>query len=230
MKAGKQLLDASSRFSKRLFKKILSLAVSFNSLMAAASAGRNLLDFYLCGGGWRPYSPYLLDGNLLWAAVLSSLVNIRSSVKIGKVRIKRILFHHYVWGFIVLIISSLLLLWHYSLSPLQLFTEVYFTGDYRIFVFAFLIMGGITLILDDLQDIRPLNGLLTRLSINPKNHVRALRVAKYLFHTLSIYISLSILLWLLDHPWRLDPSWVVYIGSLFINGLLGFVISRDPAV
>jgi len=88
-----------------LGRKILCLAVIFNSILNMLFAGDILYMFYLSGSKWRPYWPYRLDKSLLWFTITASFLNIITAKSLGNVDLKRIKFHHYFYGFISVLIS-----------------------------------------------------------------------------------------------------------------------------
>ena len=70
----------------------------------AAIAGI-LYGFYHAWPWWKPYSPYLISGNLFLLVAAAAVINIFPSARIGRaLHTGRLWFHHYVYGFFVLVI------------------------------------------------------------------------------------------------------------------------------
>src|SRR4030042_6147581 len=87
-----------------ILKKIFSLALIFNALITIAVVVGILFGFYRAYPYWKPFAPYLIEGNLFWLAIAAAMINIFPSACIGRaLHTGRFLFHHYVYGFIVLI-------------------------------------------------------------------------------------------------------------------------------
>src|SRR3990172_3292717 len=90
-----------------ILKKIFSLALIFNSLITIAGIAGILYGYYRAYPYWKPFAPYLLDGNLFWFAMAAAAINIFPIASIGRaLHTGRLLFHHYVYGFLVLLSSS----------------------------------------------------------------------------------------------------------------------------
>jgi hypothetical protein len=75
-----------------------------------------LQGFYSARYYWKPYPPYLIDGSFFWFAVLATMFNIYFAVRIGRVKTGRLWFHHYVYGFVLFVLSCALLLLFGSIS------------------------------------------------------------------------------------------------------------------
>ena len=93
-----------------ILKKIFSLALIFNALITVACVAGILFGYYMSYPYWHPYAPYLINGNLFWLAIAAGVINIFPSAAIGRaLHTGRFLFHHYVYGFFVLLPLQLLL-------------------------------------------------------------------------------------------------------------------------
>ena len=134
-------------------KKLLSLSLIFNSLLSIVYAAGLLTGYYV--DGWTLYVPYLVNGALFWMLILASIINIFPSATIGQVRTGRLWFHHYVYGFLV---SALAIAFLVTLAPISLFSLFTTnTTNTTVNIGRFFVLGGLTLILDDLPDVS--NGL-----------------------------------------------------------------------
>jgi hypothetical protein len=135
-----------------ILKKIFSLALIFNALITLAVVSGLLFGFYKAYPYWHPFTPYLLDGNLLWLAIAAAAINIFPSACIGRaLHTGRFLFHHYVYGFLVLLFASLFVVFFTSMPFLYLFLSN--SGDIAINAGRFFVLAGLTLLLDDLPDV-----------------------------------------------------------------------------
>ena len=135
-----------------ILKKTFSLSLIFNSLITLAVVVGILFGFYNAYPYWRPFAPYLLDGNLFWLAIAAAMINIFPSACIGRpLHTGRFLFHHYVYGFFVLLTSSVFVVLFTSVSLVNLFLIT--TNNLAVNVGRFFILAGFTLLLDDLPDV-----------------------------------------------------------------------------
>jgi hypothetical protein len=135
-----------------ILKKIFSLALIFNALITLAVVLGLLFGFYKAYPYWHPFTPYLLDGNLLWLAIVAAAINIFPSACIGRaLHTGRFLFHHYVYGFLVFLFASLFVVFFTSIPFVYLF--LLNSGDMAVNAGRFFVLGGLTLLLDDLPDV-----------------------------------------------------------------------------
>ncbi len=189
-------------------KKFFSLALIFNALLSIVCAIGILTGFY--AAHWRLYKPYLIDGTFFWAIILTAIVNIFPATNLGRVKTGRLWFHHYVYGFVVLISSSILVLTLTSISFVALFTTN--ITDLNINVGRFFILGGLTLVLDDLADVSRVTRFFLRVANKVAYHGRRiLHIAQCIMGVVSFYIFLSVTLWLIQNPG----------GSTLANGIMG---------
>ena len=91
-----------------LCKKTFSLSLIFNALLTIACSVGILAGFYWYFPEWNPFHPYIFNGNIFWVAIAAAALNIFPSALIGrKLKTGRFLFHHYVYGFLVIAFASL---------------------------------------------------------------------------------------------------------------------------
>ena len=191
--------------SAPLRRKALSLALMFNSVVSLVYAAEMLASVYMSRYGWRPYSPYLIDGSVLWMAILAALLNIVPAKLIGKVDIRRILFHHYVYGFLASSISLLLIAFFapaclfYLLMP-SLGFQTISLQTVPVHAGLFFVYGGLTLVIDDIGDVSlRFADLLERLSMKARKSSRALQSVHLSSSLMSIYILMCGFLWFLQN-------------------------------
>jgi len=121
-------------------KKFFSLALIFNSLLSMVCAIGILSGYYASQPHWKLYQPYLIDGSLFWAIILASIINIFPVTTIGRVNTPRLWFHHYVYGFVVLILSVVFLMMFTSIPLVTMFKEK--IKEVKIKIGRLFILGG----------------------------------------------------------------------------------------
>ena len=103
-------------------KKIFSLTLILNALITLSAIIGIMYGFYHAWPYWKPYAPYLINGNLFIVVGIAALINIFPSASIGRaLHTGRLFFHHYVYGFFVLITSSIYVIAFTSASLISLF-------------------------------------------------------------------------------------------------------------
>jgi hypothetical protein len=183
-----------------IVKKIFSLALVFNSLITLACVAGILFGFYRAFHYWQPFSPYLIDGNLFWLIVLAALVNIFPSASIGRtLHTGRFLFHHYVYGFFVLLSSSVFVVVFTSVSLLSLFLVT--TSNLAVNVGRFFVLAGLTLLLDDLPDVsKRTESCLNWLKSKAYQGRKVIHALQLLTGSVSFYLFLAITIWTTQNP------------------------------
>jgi hypothetical protein len=205
----------------KVLKKTYSLALIFNAFFTIACATELLFGFYKAAPYWHPFSPYLADANMLWIMVVTALINIFPSAKIGRViHTGRFLFHHYVYGFAVLVIACIYVV---AFTPISLFNLFLIgTNNISVNIGRFFVLAGLTLFLDDLPDVnKKIESAL--------NWVKrqAYRGRKIIFATqlttgiISLYLFFAITIWTI-----LNPQNIVFnsflIGTLLVTCITTF--------
>jgi hypothetical protein len=133
-------------------KKTFSLTLLLNSLITIAAISGIMAGFYRSWPYWKPYWPYLINGNLFLLVAAAALINIFPSASIGrKLHTGRFLFHHYVYGAVVLATSSFCVIAFSSVSLFSLFLVN--TSNLAINAGRCFVLIGMTLLLDDLPDV-----------------------------------------------------------------------------
>ena len=211
----------------------------FNSILSLVYAAEMLVSFYVSRFEWQPYSPYLLDGSLLWLAVLAAVLNIVPAKLLGKVDVRRILFHHYVYGLLASSVSLLLIAFF---APAYLFLLLMPSLGFQTITFQtipvyaglFFVYGGLTLVIDDIGDVSlRFAGLLERLKTLASKSGRALQTIHLLSSLMSIYILTCGVLWCLENVLQLGsfPLWglyhMVFMSSLLVTSVSGLKAVRE---
>jgi hypothetical protein len=175
-------------------KKTFSLTLIFNSLITIAAIAGLLYGFYKAYPLWKPYAPYLVDGNLLWLGLAAAVVNIFPSAMIGRsLHTGRFLFHHYVYGFLILAVTSVFVVIFRSVPLLSLFlveSSSVVVNACRVFFLA-----GLALFLDDLPDVSgQVETALNWIKTKVYRFRKGLHVLQFITGCFAFYCCLSILL------------------------------------
>ncbi|MEM2098687.1 MAG: hypothetical protein QXU99_02930 [Candidatus Bathyarchaeia archaeon] len=200
-------------------RKLLSLTLIFNSLLTAFYAVGLLTGVYTAG--WKLYPPYFLDANLLWLIIIAAIINVFPAAHIGKVKTGRLWFHHYVYGFIVLISSIASAAIFSSISLFALLTSN--ITDITANVSRFFFLGGITLIIDDSPDISHLiKTFLNHLKIRAYAARKFIYLLQILLGSFAVYTALAVLGSTIHNPADATLANSIFIGSLTASGLMSF--------
>ena len=203
-------------------KKLFSLALVFNSLLTIVYAIGILAVFYALLPSWKPYAPYVLDGNLFWLLILVSIINIFPATVFGRVKTGRLWFHHYVYGFFVSASSAILLMLFTSVSLLTLFTTN--ITDLTINLGRFFILGGLTLVVDDLPDVsRVTASFVGWLKARAYQTRKIIHAAQFMMGLVSSYFFASVTVWIAQYPGEATLANLILMGTLFVTSLLSFI-------
>jgi hypothetical protein len=211
-----------------IVKKIYSVALILNALITVACAVGILSGFYISYPYWRPYAPFLIDGNLFWIAIAAGVINIFPSAAIGRaLHTGRFLFHHYVYGFFVLLSTSACVTAFTSI-PLP---SLFFVDSYNVGVNAgrVFFLTGLALFLDDLPDVsKRVESGLNRIKKKAYRIRKSLHFLQFVTGVFSLYCCLSILLSTIVDISRALPNSFV-IGSLLITSITSFACLKRKA-
>jgi hypothetical protein len=211
-----------------ILKKIYSIALILNALITVASVAGILSGFYISYPYWRPYAPFLIDGNLFWIAIAAGVINIFPSAAIGRaLHTGRFLFHHYVYGFFVLLSTSACVTAFTSIPlPSLFFVESYNVGVNAGRVFF---LAGLALFLDDLPDVsKRVESGLNLIKKKAYRIRKSLHILQFVTGVFALYCCLSILLSTIVDSSRALPNSFV-IGSLLVTSITSFVCLKRKA-
>jgi hypothetical protein len=205
-----------------ILKKIFSLGLIFNALITIACVAGIIFGYYMAYPYWKPYAPYLINGNLFWLALAAGLINIFPSAAIGRaLHTGRFLFHHYVYGFFVLLSTSAFVI-VFTPVPLQ---SLFLVDSSSVDVNAgrVFFLAGLALFLDDLPDVHKkiesaLNWVKTKAYVARKS----LHALQFVTGCFALYCCLSILLDTLNGSNRAIPN-LFAIGTLLVTSITSFV-------
>ncbi len=212
-----------------LCKKLFSLSLVFNALLTAAGSAGILGGLYLFFSGHQPFYPYLVNGNIFWVAIAAALLNIFPSASLGRaLKTGRLFFHHYFYGFLVLLFSTVYVA---VFTPVSLFS-LFLIDNSSIAVNAgrVFILGGSTLILDDLPDVSYRVELtLNWLKAKAHRWGRVLSVAQVVTGAVSLYIFAAIFIGMLQNLQWVTLANLILICTLFITGVTSFIFVKKRA-
>jgi hypothetical protein len=210
-----------------LCKKTFSLSLVFNALLTIACCVGVLAGYYWFYRGWQPFPPYLLSGHLFWVAITAAAINVFPSALVGrKLHTGRFLFHHYFYGILVLICAAVYVVLFTSESLLTIFLVN--NTDVSVNVGRFFLLGGLTLLLDDLPDAnkhleRGLNWLKAK-ALRAEKAIVAVQLAT---GAVSLYVCAAVFLGVLASPSELTVANVLLIGTVFVTGVTSFIFVKQ---
>lgn len=209
-------------------KKIFSLSLILNSLVTLACVAQIMFNNYHGFPCWQPYSPYLVNGNVFFLVVVGALVNIFPSASVGRtLHTRRLLFHHYVYGFFVLLSAVVFVVAFTSVSLFSLF--LVYTSDIAVNVGRFFVLAGFTLFLDDLPDVsRRVESTLNGLKSWAIRGRKLLHVLQLFTGLVSFYVFLAVSLWTTQHLEVIVEASVM-IGTFLVTSLTSFAFVKRRA-
>ena len=207
-------------------KKIFSVSLVFNALLTIGCISGILASFYWYYNDWHPFSPYLISGNLFWLPIAVAIINIFPSAGLGRsLHTGRFLFHHYFYGFMVLVCAVVYIVFF---TPFSLLT-IFLVNDtsVQVNVGRFFILGGLALILDDLPDVHTkLDSGLNWLKNKVGKGARFVSAVQLVMGAGSLYIFVTITLSVYATPEYVTVANLLLIGTLFITSITSFIFVR----
>ena len=207
-------------------KKIFSVSLVFNALLTIGCISGILAGFYWYYHHWQPFSPYLINGNLFWVAIAAAIINIFPSAGLGRsLHTGRLLFHHYFYGFMVLVCAVIYIVFF---TPISLLT-IFLVNDtsVQVNVGRFFILGGLTLVLDDLPDVHTKLDLgLNWLKNKVGQGARFVSVFQLMAGIVSLYVFAAVTLSVYNTPAYVTVANLLLIGTLFITSITSFIFVR----
>ena len=207
-------------------KKIFSVSLIFNALLTIGCISGILAGFYWYYHDWHPFSPYLISGNLFWVAIAAAVINIFPSAGLGRsLHTGRFLFHHYFYGFMVLVCALVYIVFF---SPLSLLT-IFLVNDtsVQVNVGRFFILGGLTLVLDDLPDVHTkLNSGLNWLKNKVGQGAKFVSAVQLVMGAVSLYVFTAVTLSVYTTPEYVTVANLLLIGTLFITSITSFIFVK----
>jgi hypothetical protein len=202
-------------------RKILSVSLLFNALLTITCAVSILSGFYAAYPLWKPFTPFLLDGNLFWIVIAGAIINIFPAAHVGKVHTGRLWFHHYVYGFAVMACSVAWIAFFSSVSLLNIFF-VYST-DVAVNIGRFFFIGGLTLVLDDLPDVHRFTDRGVQwLKCKAHQAREIIHAVQLIMGLVAVYFVIAISLSILQDLEQLTLANAILIGTLLFTALTSF--------
>ena len=209
-------------------KKVFSLTLILNALISLIAVAGILYGFYHAWRWWKPYSPYLINGQFYLIAVAAAIINIFPSASIGRaLHTGRLWFHHYAYGFFVLIISGFYSLAFTSVSVVSfLFIN---TASISINTGRLFGLIGVTLVLDDLPDVNTkIESSLNKLKTQVYRVRMGFHAAQLVTGLITVYISLAMITWAVVHA-NTNMSLLLTATTLFVTGLTSFACVKKKS-
>ncbi len=209
-----------------LTKKTFSLTLMLNSFITLASIAGILYGFYF--HAWRAYSPYLVSGNLFLLAAIAALVNIFPSASIGRcLHTGRLWFHHYVYGFFVLLLAAIFIV-TFTTVPLD---KLFIVNSANVAVNAgrFFFLTGLTLFLDDLPDVsKHIESALNKVKSKAYQIRKIIHVTQLISGLVTFYVFSTIALSSIDHH-AFTISNFLTMGTLLITSITAILFVKRKA-
>lgn len=207
-------------------KKVFSVSLVFNALLTIACAVSVLGGVYLYYPGWKPFEPYLFDGAVFWFAIAAAIINLYPSAMAGrKLHTGRFLFHHYLYGFIVIACALVYIVFFTPVSLLTIF--LVFNETVEVNIGKFFLLGGFALLLDDLPDVSErIEGHLNWLKDKARKSPHLFGVAQAVTGVGSLYLAGSLLWGMINVPEWVTLANFVTCGTTIITGVLSIVFIR----
>jgi len=211
-----------------ILKKIFSLALIFNALITIAVVAGILYGFYRAYPYWQPFAPYLIEGNLFWLAIAAAVINVFPSAGLGRtLHTGRFLFHHYVYGFFVLLFSSLFVVFFTSVSLVYLFLIT--SSNFEVNVGRFFFLAGLTLLLDDLPDVSErIESCLNWVKSKVCQIRRILHVFQLVTGLTSFYIFITVTITTIQNPERVFSN-IFLISTLLVTSITSLTLVKRKA-
>ncbi len=209
-----------------LCKKIFSVSLVFNALLTMGCAVGILSCFYWFFHNWQPFAPYLVNANLFWVAIAAAVINIFPSASIGRaLHTGRLLFHHYLYGFLVLFCSAVYVV---VFTPVSLFT-IFFVNNTTVAVNVgrFFILGGGALLLDDLPDVHErVESTLNWLKAKAAQGGKIISAVQLITGAVSLYLFVAILLAMFQNPQWITVANLLLIGTMLVTSVTSFIFVK----
>ncbi|MDR0373317.1 MAG: hypothetical protein LBI79_07175 [Nitrososphaerota archaeon] len=207
-------------------RKIFSLTLIFNALLTIACAVNILSSIYWIYPGWKPFSPYLFDSTVFWVVSAAAALNIFPSALLGrKLHTGRFLFHHYFYGILVLIVAA---------SYITLFTSaslvtIFLVNNTAVSVNAgrFLLLGGLTLLLDDLPDVsKHIEAMLNRIKTGAFRIRKLITAAQIITGIFALYLFTAVCAAMIQVPEWITLANLILVVSTLITGVTSVIFVK----
>ncbi len=209
-------------------KKTYSLSLILNALITLATIAGIMYGFYHAWPWWKPYAPYLINGNLFLVVAAAALINIFPSARIGRaLHTGRLWFHHYVYGFFVLTVSSIFVIAFTSVSLIMLF--LINSANIAVNAGRFFVLTGLTLFLDDLPDCsKRVESALNKFKAKVYQVRKGIHALQLITGLVSFYVFLAVAL-SMSHNVTLTVSNFLTMATLLITSITSLACVKRKA-
>jgi hypothetical protein len=209
-----------------LAKKIFSVSLVFNALLTIGCTTGILAGCYWYYHDWQPFSPFLVSGVLFWVAIAAAIINIFPSAGIGRaLHTGRFLFHHYLYGLLVLVCAAFYVVLFTPVSLLTLFLVD--NTSVAVNLGRFFVLGGFTLLLDDLPDVHTrVESSLNWFKAKVLQAGRFVSVVQFVCGVVSLYIFVAVTVGMYYIPQWVTLANFILIGTLFITSVTSFIFVK----
>ncbi len=209
-------------------KKIFSISLILNSLITLAAIAQIIFNHYHSFPYWQPYSPFIINGSVFFLVIVGAILNIYPSASLGRtLHTGRFLFHHYVYGFLVLIFSAIFVMLFTSVPLIDLF--IVYNESVTVNAAKLLFLAGFSLLLDDLPDVsRKMDSNLKTLKTKFYRRRKIIHILQFITGIFSFYVFLAISLWATQNPTIAVPA-AFTCGTFLITSLTSFAFVKRKA-
>ncbi len=207
-------------------KKIFSVTLVFNALVSIGCAAGILSGYYWRYQNWQPFAPYLVSASLFWVLIATAVINIFPSAGLGRsLHTGRLLFHHYFYGFLVIIFSSIYIVFFTPVSLLNIFFVN--NTSIQVNVGRVFLLGGLALVLDDLPDVHgKIESSLNKLKAKTGQDGKLVSIVHIVTGAVTFYIFVAMTLAMLQNSSSVTIANLIVLVSAFITGVTSFIFVK----
>lgn len=207
-------------------KKIFSVTLIFNALVSIGCAAGILSGYYWRYQNWEPFAPYLVSASLFWVLIATAIINIFPSAGLGRsLHTGRLFFHHYFYGFLVLLFSSIYIVFFTPVSLLNIFFVN--NTSIQVNVGRVFLLGGLALVLDDLPDVHgKIESSLNWLKAKAGQGGKLISAVHIVTGALTFYIFTAMTLAMFQNASYVTIANLVVLVSAFITGVTSFIFVK----
>lgn len=207
-------------------KKIFSVSLVFNALVSIGCAVGILSGFYWRYHNWQPFSPYLISATVFWVLIAAAVINIFPSAGLGRsLHTGRLLFHHYFYGFMVLILSTIYIAIFTPFNLLTIFLNNSTSIDVN--VGRVFLLGGSALVLDDLPDVHgKIEASLNWLKAKAGQGGKLISAVHLITGAVTFYLFIAMTLSMFYDPGYVTVANLIVLVSAFITGVTSLIFVK----
>jgi hypothetical protein len=207
-------------------KKIFSVTLVFNALVSIGCSAGILSGYYWRYQNWQPFAPYLVSASFFWVLIIAAVINIFPSAGLGRsLHTGRVLFHHYFYGFLVLVFSSIYIV---LFTPVSL-PAIFFVNNtsVQVNVGRVFLLGGLALVLDDLPDVHgKVESSLNWLKAKAGQSGKLISALHIVTGMLTFYVFVAIALAMLRDSSYVTLANSIVLGSALITSVTSFIFVK----